>query len=209
MPGCEFFGTAETRFYCSKCFNDNLETILKEVEPPPKHGPTPHTQAPQQQFTAPVVGGGMYSQLRAPEPQPYEIPIASRNPPSSGGGSSQEPPKCPSCKQFYGNEEFGGFCNSCFMKRTEMESTGNRPNPSAASSRAYTEPQMNFQAQQQYGQQQRPYQQPSAAPPPAYAQIRRCANVGCNNTAGEDSGFCTTCNLEQNLPSHAGVSLVQ
>ena len=88
-----------------------------------------------------------------------------------------------------------------------MESTGNRPNPLnnppiAASSRAYTEPQMNFQAQQQYGQQQ-PYQQPSAAPPPAYAQIRRCANVGCNNTASEDSGLCTACNFEQNLPPPA------
>ena len=34
----------------------------------------------------------------------------------------------------------------------------------------------------------------------AYAQMRRCANIGCNNTAGEDSALCTTCNLEQNLP---------
>ena len=214
MPGCEFFGTAETRFYCSKCFNDNLETILKEVEPGPKAPPTlappssyARTQAPQQQFTAPVTGGGTYSQLRGPEPQPYEIPVTSRNPPSAGGGSSQEPPKCPSCKQFYGSEEFGWLCNSCFMKRTEMESAGNRLNPlnnppTVASSRAYTEPQMNYQAQQQYGQQYQPYHQPSPTPP-AYAQIRRCANVGCNNTAGEDSGFCAACNMEQNLPQPA------
>ena len=31
MQGCEFFGTAKTHYYCSKCFNDNTEMILKEL----------------------------------------------------------------------------------------------------------------------------------------------------------------------------------
>ena len=31
MQGCEFFGTAKTHYYCSKCFNDNKEMILKEL----------------------------------------------------------------------------------------------------------------------------------------------------------------------------------
>ena len=31
-PGCEFFGTRELRFYCSKCFESNMETILGEVD---------------------------------------------------------------------------------------------------------------------------------------------------------------------------------
>ena len=110
MPGCDFFGTAETRYYCSKCFNCNLETILKEVDVPP-------TQLPQQTFMAPVTSGGVYGQpLRVPDPQPYEVPIAARNSPLTGDAGGQEPPKCPSCQQFFACEEFGGLCHGCFMK---------------------------------------------------------------------------------------------
>ena len=186
MHGCEFFGTAETRYYCSKCFNDNLENILKEVDGPPTHPPSrspvggvappmcdptrlssvPPTQLPQQTFTAPVTSGGVYGQpLRVPNPQPYEVPIAARNSPSTGDAGGQEPPKCSNCRQFFANEEFGWLCHGCFMKKTEVEAVGknqlnplNNP-PQPAYSRAYTEPQRNFQIQPQYGQQQQQYEQ--------------------------------------------------
>ncbi len=48
-PGCEFYGTKETRFYCSKCFESDMENILKEVDsgpPRPVSSPPPARDEP-------------------------------------------------------------------------------------------------------------------------------------------------------------------
>ena len=98
-PGCKFFGSFENRFYCSQCFNKDMENILKEVdEGPPIRPDTPHSPAHDEPGY----------QARG---EFYQPPLS---PPPAGA----EPPKCYQCKNFFANEEYMGLCNDCFMKST-------------------------------------------------------------------------------------------
>ena len=99
-PGCEFFGTKETRFYCSKCFDANVEIILKEVDGSNVNLPPLHSQ-PQH-----LSSGGELAHLA----------VTSRFQPI------QAPPKCYKCENFFASDEYNGMCHGCFMKKTRSES---------------------------------------------------------------------------------------
>ena len=93
-PGCEFFGTRETRFYCSKCFESNMKSILEEVDRP--NAPRlPSDRRPSD---------GM-------KPLPTLLP-------AMPAGPSREPPKCYKCKEFFASDEYNGMCYGCCMKMT-------------------------------------------------------------------------------------------
>lgn len=97
-PGCEFFGTAETCFYCSQCFEADTENILKEFE-----NPTPvisHTHLPSAALIK-EQGSRTYST----EPQTNQ----------------HEPKKCYNCREFFTNEEYQGLCHACFLERTKVD----------------------------------------------------------------------------------------
>ena len=148
-PNCEFFGTAETRFYCSKCFEKNMVDILKEVDAPPKKDERPLFQHPSNQTP--------------PRPCPYEVPVSGQQEKCTACHNffgSQEynglchgcfmanttatnSKKCTSCNTFFGSEEYGGFCHDCFMKRTMVESS--KPSNDVAKTR----PPVTYQAPNQ------------------------------------------------------------
>ena len=132
-PGCEFFGTSETRFYCSKCFDRDIVSILNEVSKPsdvPAIPPVPY----QPQNSQHNPGGMIY----VPEPPVEQSPSKKCSwcheyfgAPEYGGlchgcaksktKEDSSAKKCPSCKDFYGSDECGGLCNACFLKKTERE----------------------------------------------------------------------------------------
>ena len=193
--GCDFFGTVETRFYCSKCFNENLRDILNEVGPanPLSPGvssgkPAAMSSGAQQQhaYTSPqsavIQGPG--------QPSPYETPVVmARN---------AEPPKCYNCKKFFGTEEQGGLCNDCFLEKTRQETQGSyRRNPVG---------------NPPLGHPQQPYTEPQPFRPDVHAQLhqqqqqrlpqQQCKNYGCANLADPryGNGFCARCNSAPPLP---------
>ena len=91
-PGCGFFGTKEYRYYCSKCFETNMERILKEAD---EGHPMPN--------------------------KPVNT-LSSAARPSLGqdvGAHKKEPPKCSKCNDFFANEEYQGMCHGCFMELTK------------------------------------------------------------------------------------------
>jgi len=107
-PGCDFFGTKETRFYCSKCFESNFDNIVKEAEKSPALPPA----------------SGSSSNLF--EPRGVEQPAQ-----KSGSDTN----KCPSCWEFFGSPELNGLCNKCFLKSTEVPE-GKQLQDSSAQSRS-------------------------------------------------------------------------
>ena len=155
-PSCNFFGTAETRYYCSQCFETKMDAILKEVDTPPPRADhhllsqaTPYGQQ-----------GGMGA---GPGPMMYETPAATQHASPTKCHRCQEyfgaveygglchgcfknktkedanPSKCPGCIDFFGSEEYGGFCHNCFLKKTEQETrapnrTFDAPPPASQSS---------------------------------------------------------------------------
>ena len=141
-PNCEFFGTAESRFYCSKCFESNMPAIFRESEQSAPLSPPP---APiQQQSYHSQVSPGHATQHTTPgahhtvSPTPLDSSKCSwcheyYGAPEYGGlchgcfknktTETNSPGKmCRNCQEFYGAEEFGGLCNVCFLKQTERES---------------------------------------------------------------------------------------
>ena len=105
-PGCDFFGTKETRFYCSQCFDSNLDNIVKEVEESPSLPPP-----------SPV-----------PSPNVFESRGAGQQ-----EMSGSDSPTCPSCREFFGSSELNGLCNKCFLKSTEVPADKQRRDSSAQS----------------------------------------------------------------------------
>lgn len=170
-PGCEFFGTKETRFYCSKCFESNMDRILKEVDGT-NGSNVPQVPPPQPQyllssgntFMQPAVSLSMSSTVTSP--QVLGVPKSIR-----------EPPKCYRCKHFFANEEYSGMCHGCFMKWTQAESQ-EAPQQSQWG-RTQTEPKYQSQANQQFYVNKMSHQ--------------NCSMSGCSNPA-TDNGFCEYCN---------------
>ena len=118
-PGCEFFGTKETRFYCSKCFESNMKSILEEVDKPPLPG------LPADRRLSDAV--------KAP---PTLLPAM------PGSGPSREPPKCYKCREFFASDEYNGMCYGCCMKMTaERQGTAQQ----TQWAKAQTEPKYNLQ----------------------------------------------------------------
>ena len=120
-PGCEFFGTRETRFYCSKCFESNMKSILEEVDRPSVPG-LPSDRR---------LSDGM----KAPSTLPPAIP-----------GPSREPPKCYKCREFFASDEYNGMCHGCFMKMTTADRQGSIQQNQWG--KAQTEPKYNLQTVQ-------------------------------------------------------------
>ena len=191
--GCDFFGTAETRFYCSKCFNENLQAILSEVGPanplspgtPPgkssaSPGMSPAVQQQQHTYTSPHSTAAAHGPGQA---APYEAPVVmSRN---------ANPPKCYNCQQFFGSAEQGGLCTDCFLEKTKQEARGGyRRNPVG---------------NPPPGQLQQPFTEPQPYRPEVQAQsqqprlpqhtMQQCRTYGCTNAVDPryGGGFCTRC----------------
>ena len=135
-PGCEFFGTAETRFYCSKCFEQDMPSILKEVDVLPSHVTAPVTELPScQPYESPhPTSQQTVFRLTAPQPATKKCTWCHEyfGAPEYGGlchgchRNKVKEDKCPSCHEFFGSEDYGGLCNACFLKKTERE-TQNHP----------------------------------------------------------------------------------
>ena len=96
-PGCKYYGTPENRFYCSRCFELDMENILKEVDEGVPLMPGPPAEEP-------------FSQAQQPSYQP--------------AGHGGEPPKCYKCNEFFADEAYGGMCTECFMKSTVKDEGG-------------------------------------------------------------------------------------
>ena len=146
-PNCDFFGTAETRFYCSKCFERDMVAILNEADsknpvtsPAPAYPPAVERpyQPPASQYPPQLVGVGAgvmgYGATPASSQQSPEKCKRCHEyygSPEYGGlchgcfrnktKDDSSPKKCPGCNDFFGSEEYGGMCNGCFMKKTERE----------------------------------------------------------------------------------------
>ncbi|CAI8058539.1 OTU domain-containing protein 7B [Geodia barretti] len=142
---CEFFGTAVTRFYCSKCFNENMDAIFRETERSGVPMPAPAENHLYDQTYATPYHGQLASSAHT---SPYHGQHAAPPPaeeqgkctlchdyygsPEYGGlchgchkttkDTNNSPDrKCLSCHEYYGSEEYGGLCNGCFLRRTEHE----------------------------------------------------------------------------------------
>lgn len=170
-PGCDFFGTKETRFYCSKCFESNMDRILKEVDGN-NGSKVPQVPPPQPQY--PPSSGSKFMQPAVPPSMSSmaTLPQISGVPQSIG-----EPPKCFKCNQFFANEEYSGMCHGCFMKWTQAESQ-EAPQQSPWG-RSQTGPKYQSQASQQLY--------------PNKTSRQNCSTSGCHNPA-TDNGFCEYCN---------------
>ena len=190
MPGCEFFGTNETRFYCSRCFEKDMDRILKEADNEPaqqqqqqQYQPQQQYQQQQQQQQRPPADSGGFGQ---PLPHPSQ--------PSPVRGNSDTPnnkPKCPKCNTYFGDDELGGICNGCFMQMTVSVSQ--------------VPPQHQHNQFQGSSQPQRPATdvhysaQPNRVSHPTTApQLVKCAT--CFNSATPGSAFCHGCQISQGLP---------
>ncbi len=125
-PGCEFFGTKETRFYCSKCFESNMKSILEEVDKPPIPG------LPSDRRLSDAV--------KVPPTLPPAVPG-----PGSVPGPVREPPKCYKCNKFFASDEYNGMCFGCCMQMTADRQGTIQQNQSG---RAQTEPKYNLQTVQ-------------------------------------------------------------
>ena len=121
-PGCEFFGTRELRFYCSKCFDTNMEMILGEVD---------NSSIPR----LPSNGHSLSSGDGRNE-EPTIVTVAPSVP-----GPNQVPFKCYKCREYFASGKYGGLCHGCFMKITKADSQ----NVLNQSVRAKTEPKYNLQ----------------------------------------------------------------
>lgn len=122
-PGCEFFGTKETRFYCSRCFESNMKRILEEVDRP----------------TVPV--------LHVPsDRRPSDGIKAAPTLPPAMPGATREPPKCYKCNEFFASDEYNGLCYGCCMKMTATDRQGGVQQTQWG--KAQTEPKYNLQAVQ-------------------------------------------------------------
>ena len=124
-PGCEFFGTRESRFYCSKCFESNMKSILEELDSSniPKIPADPH-QLPS-------------SDDGIKEPTIISFPPVLPGP-------IKEPSKCYKCRKFFASDEYNGMCHGCFMKMTTVDSLGDVQQSQWG--KAQTEPKYSLQA---------------------------------------------------------------
>ena len=112
-PSCEFYGTKETRFYCSKCFDANMEAILKEVD---NSSTTTHPLQSQPQYQ--TTGGSGLLRLTTS----VVSPGLSHFDTISDVQMIQDPPMCYRCDDFFANDEYNGLCHRCFMMTTKTES---------------------------------------------------------------------------------------
>ena len=115
--GCDFYGDKELRFYCSRCFKNDMERILKEAD---EGLPIPGAFSPP---------GSSQAHINPGKGGPSASPAVNN------------PPKCLNCNDFYANIEYNGFCHKCFIRSTLLPT-----NPSSLSSDAHgpgilTEPQ--------------------------------------------------------------------
>ncbi|XP_011410093.1 PREDICTED: tumor necrosis factor alpha-induced protein 3-like [Amphimedon queenslandica] len=93
--GCDFFGKAATKFYCSQCFEKNLPKILSSSDL--SLSPDPHNP----------------NNPRPGSASNFEPP---RDPKEEGEG-----PKCSNCRKFFANPEYGDLCSACFKDKTKKE----------------------------------------------------------------------------------------
>ena len=168
-PGCEFFGTKETRFYCSKCFESNMDNILKEVDVPDNFN---QPGVPLQPRNPPPTGDA----IKQPSVHPPLSSTAHLTPALGLPQPVQEPPKCYKCNEFFASDEYSGMCHSCFMKMTQAENQ-----QQSQFGRAQMEPKYNPQA---------------VKPAPLFYENsvqQNCNSMHCTNPATEN-GYCEYCN---------------
>ena len=96
--GCDFFGKAATKFYCSRCFEKNLPNIFDSAD---------------DSFLAAEPSGGTSNNLRPNSGLKFEPP--------GGSEDDKERPKCTNCQDFYANPEYGQLCSTCFKEKTKNE----------------------------------------------------------------------------------------
>ena len=96
--GCDFFGKAATKFYCSQCFEKNITDILGSSDLPESHNPNNPRPSSASNFEPP------------------------RDPKEEG-----ERPKCSNCRNFFANPEYGDLCSACFKEKTKKEANKTAP----------------------------------------------------------------------------------
>lgn len=115
--GCDFFGKAATKFYCSQCFEKNLPKILSSSDL--SLSPDPHNP----------------NNPRPGSASNFEPP---RDPKEEG-----ERPKCSNCRNFFANPEYGDLCSTCFKDKTKKEAN-NKTAPLQQSDPPYPPYQQNI-----------------------------------------------------------------
>lgn len=124
-PGCKYYGSVEKRFYCSRCFESDMENILKEAdEGPPIRPETPNASPTRTKSGQQFPTHNTFSPTRSKSGQQPLTPDTFSPARSKSGkqpqpsASGNEPPKCSRCQEFYADEAYVGLCNDCFMKST-------------------------------------------------------------------------------------------
>ncbi len=167
---CEFYGTQETSFYCSKCFEANnapkcdncdkffgsselnglcYECFLDKtrLDLPPANSAANIATAPTHNQTVPPTQQGTLQQ---------------------SAGATQD--KCYECEHFYANEEYLGLCYGCMLFKTKTESEG-----------------FTSQQKKSLSTLSKPSQQPQV---PHYTpRYEKCQDHHCNNPKTE-TGYC-------------------
>ena len=195
-PNCEFFGTADTLFYCSKCFERDMERILKEVD-----------QSPAQGFQA-------ASQPQAPPPKPAQFEQRIRNvqqqhiqpsaqphrnvqqqPPQPSAQSHCADGKCPQCRTFYADQEYGGLCSTCFMEKTKTETRTEQFVQKPIYEQCQTKDCANYADVHGLCNVCVTNQLPRQKTAPVYQpQYEKCMNIDCRGLRTQN-GFCDNCNM--------------
>ena len=216
-PNCEFFGTAHTANYCSRCFERDMERILREADapsgkqrqaPPPQFQeqvPPPHFQQQvppphfQQQAPPPQL------QRQAPPPQ-FQQHVPNIRPELPAQQKTGEAQKCSQCKAFFANMEYQGLCSGCFMEKTKAETReappkqtipepfNQAPRYDPCSARGCR----NFAEVGGYCteclNQHEPRQRVATAPQVYTPRYEKCLNMDCNGPRTQN-GYCDNCNM--------------
>ena len=179
-PGCRFYGTPQSNFYCSNCFDPNKAA--------------PKCKECQNYFASPEYLGLCHScflKKTKAESSPLTKPKNFDPPPAQGthdhhqqqfiDDDHTDAPKCSECKTYFANEEYSGLCNGCFMFKTTLDTTA-VANHVDDNQRAPSPPN---QSQAQRKPFKRPYM-------PRY---EKCLTQGCPHPKTE-TGYCDICSAK-------------
>ncbi len=195
--GCEFFGTAHTAYYCSRCFERDMEKILREADhqklPPPPPAPNHPPVMVKQQQPLP------------PKPvEQFQQNVQNLQHPGRG------PEKCPKCNVFFATEEYGGMCSTCFMEMTKKDQDPPKQPPYIPSNTPAYTPCKNPVCVNLAG----PSGYCNACEVTSYRQTAPvtmaniCLNQGCYGAPCRN-GYCEDCNARTVVRPHAATAVLR
>ena len=225
-PGCQEKGLTSKDGYCHKCYtrnpqsgderfysNDFDEAGKNKVHNSLPAGGSEEAAKPKckqcNDFFANEEFGGLCSGCfkalsikesteKPPAPQQPFVPPAT--PIQNSNNAEQAADKCYKCKQFHGDQQWGGLCSVCFKEKSKDEANMKPPRndfqqPGPSNQQAWSNPQPLGQ-QPGYNQSRvNPQPPPPNHPQPAANPFgQQCMTKGCVRFADEScQGYCTQC----------------